>query len=266
MKKNEKKVVIVTGASKGIGRATAELFASFGHIVYGLSRSEPKGDHGFKSVICDVTDGEAVKRVFESVYAENGAIDCVINNAGAGIAGAVENTSDEAVDGLIDLNLKAVERTSRIALGYLRESRGTIINLSSVAAVMPIAFQTYYSATKAAVLVFTRALAQEVKPLGVKVTAVLPGDTKTSFTASRLIENGDSVYKERVDRSVARMAKDEQNGASPEKVAKVVYKAFSARRAKPYYVVGAMYKLICVLGGILPAGFVDRVLYKLYAK
>ena len=131
---------------------------------------------------------------------------------------------------------------------------------------MPIAFQTYYSASKAAVLVFSRALAQEVKPFGVKVTAILPGDTKTSFTASRLIENENSEYSERVKRSVTRMEKDEQGGASPEKVAKVILKAYSKKSPKPSYIVGASYKLVDFLNRILPQKFVDFILFKLYAK
>ena len=263
---DNKKVVIVTGASKGIGRATAERFSAAGHVVYGLSRTEPQGEYGFASVICDVTDGELLKKTYRDIYEKEGRIDCVVNNAGFGIAGAVENASDEAVEKIFSINVSALERSCRLALPYLRESKGAIINLSSVAAIMPIAFQTYYSATKAAVLVFSRALAQEVKPFGVRVCAVLPGDTKTSFTASRHTENDGGEYSERVKRSVAKMEKDEQSGASPDKVAKVIVKAAAKKRPKPSYIVGFSYKLVDLLNRLLPQRFVDLILYKIYAK
>ena len=262
----KKKVIIVTGASKGIGRATAQLLAEKGNAVYGISRTEPQGEYSFTSVICDVTDHSAVEKVYETIFNKHGSIDCLVNNAGLGIAGAVEATSDDAVKRITDLNFNALERSCRIALKYLRRSGGRIVNLSSVAAVMPIAFQAYYSATKAAVLTFTRALDQEVKPLGVRVTAVLPGDTKTAFTSARSIENEDPAYSERVERSVKRMEHDEQNGASPLKVALVIEKALFARNPKTSYIVGFPYKLIGFLNRIFPQRFVDFVLFKLYAK
>ena len=261
MKDLNGRVVIVTG-----GRATAQLFADSGATVYGLSRSKPQGEFSFTHVCCDVTDKAALDAIFERVYSEQKRIDCVINNAGLGIAGAVEYTSDKAVESISALNLGAVEHSCRSALRYLRESKGAIINLSSVAAIMPIAFQTYYSATKAAVLVYSRALAQEVKPFGVRVTAVLPGDTKTAFTSSRVIENEKNEYSGRVERSVSKMAKDEQNGVGAEKVAKVIFKAYSKKNPKPSYIVGFPYKLVNLLNKLLPQRFVDYILFKLYAK
>ena len=131
-----RKVIIITGSSKGIGRATAELFSSRGAVVYGLSRSLPQGEYHFTSIKCDVTDKEALSEAFETVYKKHGRIDLLVNNAGAGIAGAVEYTSDEAVNSLLDLNFKALETSCRLALKYLRESKGRIVNLSSVAAII----------------------------------------------------------------------------------------------------------------------------------
>ena len=266
MKKKKKKIIIVTGASKGIGRATAQLLSEGDCVVYGVSRTAPQGEYSFTSVLCDVTDPSALAKVYKDIYEKHGAIDCVVNNAGLGIAGAVEDTSDGAVEKIIGLNFSALEKSCRLALPYLREGGGRIINLSSVAAIMPIAFQTYYSATKAAVLIFSRALDQEVRPLGVRVSAVLPGDTKTNFTAARFIENDNPAYSERVARSVGKMEKDEQNGVSPENVAKIIKKALFARNPKTSYIVGFPYKLIGFLNKILPQRLVDRILFGLYAK
>ena len=264
--KKASKVIIITGASKGIGRSIAELFAKKGHRVYGLSRSEPQGECGFSFIRCDVTDYPALEAAFISVYEKEGAIDCVINNAGFGIAGAVEETTDEAAEKILSVNFKAVEKACRIALPYLRESKGRIVNISSVAAIMPIAFQAYYSAIKSAVYTFSRALDQEVRPFGVRVISVLPGDTKTNFTASRETSLKEGDYKERATRSISRMEKDEKNGAPPEKVAKTVLKAFVKKRPKTRYIVGFSYKLIAFLDRILPTRLVDYILYNLYAK
>ena len=262
----EKKVIIVTGASRGIGRAAAQMFCEKGYAVYGLSRTVPERNFSFRSILCDVTDYDALERTFKKIYEEEGSIDCVINNAGWGIAGAVEFTSDQAVSKIFEINFGALEKSCRLSLPYLRESKGRIINLSSVAGIMPIAFQSYYSATKAAVLVYSRALAQEVKPYGVQVVAVLPGDTRTGFTAARLTETDNGIYSERVKRSVAKMEHDEQTGTDPQKVAETIYKACLENNPKTSYVVGFSYKAIEVLNRLLPQKLIDYILYRMYAK
>ena len=263
---NNKKVVIVTGASKGIGRATAETFFKKGYVVYGLSRSGECAE-GVIPVKVDVTDGAMLEKVYADVFEKEGRIDVLVNNAGLGISGAVEFNTDEQVEKIMALNFSALEKSCRLAIKYLRQTKGRIINLSSVAALMPIAFQTYYTATKAAVLYFSRALNMELKPLGVRVIAVLPGDTKTGFTAARdKNESGADVYGDRIERSVKRMEHDEQSGVTPYKVANVIVAEAQKKNPKIYVVVGFTYKLLCVLGRILPQRFVDFVLYEMYAK
>ena len=260
------KVVIVFGASKGIGLATAKLFVEKGFKVYGVSRSGSTAE-GAQGIIADVTDFAALEGVYEKVYAAEGRIDAVINNAGLGISGAVEFTTDEKVEKICLLNFSALEKSCRLAAKYLRETKGRIVNLSSVAGVLPIPFQTYYTATKSAVLNFSRAYNIELKPLGVKVLAVLPGDTKTNFTAARdKSEEGADIYGDRIARSVSRMEHDEQNGVPPINVAKVIYKLVTARNPKPYKVVGFSYKLLVGLSRVLPTRFIDWVLYQMYAK
>ena len=259
------KVAVITGASKGIGAATAKLFAENGYTVYGLAR-RPFDLEGVIAVQADVTDAEKLGAIYDDIAKKHGGIDVLVNNAGMGISGAVEFTPDNDVDKIISLNILALEKSCRLAIKHLRAKGGRIINLSSVAGVLPIPFQTYYTATKAAVLMYTRALDMELRPLGVRASAVLPGDTKTDFTAARVKNaDGGEVYGDRIDRSVKRMEKDEQNGASPLKVAKVVLKLAEASSPKPYVVVGFGYKFLVVLSRILPQRFVDFILYKMYA-
>ena len=266
MDKSNKKVAIVTGASKGIGLATAKMLVKSGYIVYGLSRTGTC-EEGVIGVKADVTDKATLEKTYADIYEKEGRVDLLVNNAGLGISGAVEFTTDEQVDRIMTLNVSALETSCRLALKYLRESKGKIINLSSVAGILPIPFQTYYTLTKSAVLNFSRALDLEVRPLGVKVVAILPGDTKTNFTAARdKNAAGEEVYGDRIRRSVERMEKDEQNGVPPEKVAKVIVKQANKKSPKPYVVVGFAYKFLVVLSRILPTRFVDWILYQLYAK
>ncbi len=263
---NDKKVAVVFGASKGIGFATAELFASKGYKVYGVSRSGTSAE-GVTAISADITDFSRLNEVYENIYAAEGKIDVVVNNAGLGISGAVEFTTDEQVAKILSLNFSALEKSCRLAAKYLRETKGKIINLSSVAGALPIPFQSYYTATKAAVLEFSRAYNLELRPYGVKVCAVLPGDTKTAFTASRdKNELGAEVYGDRIKRSVSRMERDETHGVAPIKVAKVVYSLAKAKNPKPYKVVGFGYKFLVVLARLLPTRLVDYILYSMYAK
>ncbi len=263
--KLENKVVIVTGASKGIGKSVCEYLSSRGAKVYGLARTKFESDK-IVSIACDITDFNALEKAIKEVYEKEGEIYAIVNNAGMGIAGAVEQTSDEKIRKIFELNFMALDKACRICLPYLREAKGKIINISSVAGFMPIPFQTYYSATKSAVLAYSRALREEVAPFGVKVVAVMPGDTKTSFTDSRETEIESGVYSKRIEKSVARMEKDERAGKDPLTVAKITYKMLKKKNPKPCVVVGFSYKLIAFLDRILPKRVVNFIIRLMYAN
>lgn len=258
------KVVIVTGASSGIGLATAKRLAAGGCRVYGIAR-RPFHDEAFECCQADVTDLASVERVLEEVYAREGRIDAVVNNAGMGIAGATEYATPENIKRIFDTNLTALVQISAAAVKYLKKSRGSLINVGSVAGELPIPFQACYSATKAGVLNFSLALDGEVRRFGVKVTCVQPGDTKTGFTAARVIEGGEADYGGRIGKSIGRMEHDEQHGKSPDSVAKAVQKALKKRRPPLKITVGGQYKLFVGLKKLLPARFVNFILRKLYA-
>lgn len=266
--KNAERVVVITGASSGIGKATAEYLAKRGFKVYGMARREIKNEL-INGVICDVTDGEKVKTVLADIFAENGRIDCFINNAGTGISGAVEYIEEAENDKLYNLNFRAVCECSRLALPYLKKTKGILINISSIAAIIPIPFQTAYSASKAAVNMFSQALRLEVKPFGVRVAAVMPGDTKTGFTDARVkfeqtSADGFGDYAARLNRSVKKMEHDERSGKNPDSVAKVIYKTINKKNPPALKAVGFSYKLVALLSKILPNRFVLYIAGKLY--
>ena len=261
------KVAIVTGGSSGIGRAAAEYLAAHGCTVYEFSRSgEDNGS--IRHITADVTDEESVRSAVKEVMDAEGRIDILVNNAGFGISGAVEFTPVEEAQRQLDVNFWGMVRATRAVLPYMRaRGEGRIVNTSSVAAVTPIPFQTYYSVSKAAINSFTMALQNEVRPYGVTVCAVMPGDTHTGFTDARHRRfDGDEVYGGRIARSVARMERDERTGGSPDKVGEALARAALAERAPILSAVGVGYKCAAVLMRVLPTAAAERILGLLYAR
>ena len=261
------KTAVVTGASSGIGFAAAgELFKN-GCKVYGLSRTDKPQD-GVTHIKCDVTDENSVKSSVGEVLKAEGRIDILVCCAGMGISGAVEFTKPEDSCRQIDVNLFGTDRAVRAVLPTMRsQGVGRIVLISSVAAVTPIPFQTWYSATKAAVNSYAMALANEVRPYGIGVAVVMPGDINTGFTATRKkSSDGDKEYGGRIERSVSRMEKDEKSGLSAEFAGKTVAKAALSKRPKMFRSTGLKYSLACTAVKIVPARLLRWALYKIYAE
>ena len=261
------KVVIVTGGSSGIGLETARALAAKGCRVYEFSRREASFDF-MNHIRCDISDAAQVKSAVDAVAAQAGRIDILINNAGFGISGAVEFTAEEDARRLMDVNLFGMNNAIRAVLPHMRrQGAGRIVNLSSVAGVLPIPFQAWYSISKAAVNALTMALANEVHPYGVSVCCVMPGDIKTGFTAARKKSiAGDDVYGGRIERSVSRMEKDEQSGMDPAFAGRFIAKLALKKRVSPYNTIGFMYKCCVLLSKILPGRLIRFILYLMYAK
>ena len=262
MDKKQKRVVVITGASSGIGLATAKKFYAEGDKVYSLSLSA--SDRNINSFVCDVTSSVQVEDCLKKIFEKEGRIDIFINNAGMGVSGAVEYVDRHKNEKEIALNLEAMIDCSRLAIPYLKQSRGTIMFTSSVAAVVPLPFQAVYSSSKSGVNMFCLALRMELAPFGVKVCAVMPGDTKTNFTAAREKVEAENDYENRVQKSVKKMELDEQNGKSPFVVANVFYKQSKKKNPKPLVIVGFSYKLIGFLAKILPIRLMLFIVKKIY--
>ena len=258
-------VVIITGGTSGIGLATARLLRAKGYKVYDFSRRPHADTPDHLSV--DVTDESAVRAAVEALYAREGRIDILINNAGFGISGAMEFTESRDAHRLMEVNLFGMDNMIRAVLPHMRAAgRGRIVNISSVAGVFAIPFQAWYSISKAAVRSLTLALANEVAPYGVQVTSVLPGDIKTGFTAAREKSiAGDEAYGGRISKSVAKMERDEQNGMDPAKAGAYIAKIAMKQHPKPVYTIGLGYKAICVLLKLLPSRLANWAIGKLYA-
>lgn len=261
------KIAVVTGGSSGIGKCTADALLARGYLVYEISRRESE-----RTDLChmsaDVTDETAIQAAITQIAKQAGKIDVLVNCAGFGISGAIEFTQIEDAKRQLDVNFFGMVNTCKAVLPLMRaQGNGRIVNISSVAAPVAIPFQAFYSASKAAINDYTCALANEVRPFGITVTAVQPGDIRTGFTAARKKSVvGDDVYGGRISRSVAVMEHDEQNGMKPETAGKYIAKIADKKRVKPLYTIGFSYKLVCVLCKLLPCGMQNRIIGKLYAK
>jgi len=266
MTRNRSLVFVITGASAGIGRALCDFFSERGHEVVGLSRTEPKKPYGFSYVPLDVIDEEKVKTTIDAIVTSHGHIDVLVNCAGIGLSGPLEETSKAQAAKILEVNTLGPFLLCKHALPSLRESKGYVFNLGSVAGPLTIPFQTFYSMSKAALQSFSEGLRLEVKPFGIRVTAVLPGDTKTEFTARREKITHAGLYAERLERSIAKMEYDEQHGRHPNTVAKTINRLIKRKRTPPVVTVGFSYKLLLFLNRILPRRLVLAILYMMYGK
>ena len=263
-----REIAVITGGTSGIGRATALYLREAGYTVYELSRRE-QGVEGLHHIRCDITDEDQVRSAVAEIMDRAGRIDVLVNNAGFGISGAVEFTDTAEAQRLLDVNFFGMVRMNKAVIPHMRQAgRGRIVNLSSVAAPVPIPFQTYYSATKAAVNAYTMALANELRPFGVTVCAVMPGDIHTGFTAARRkIGEGDDIYQGRISRSVARMEHDEETGMDPARAGGYVARvALREGSHHPLYAIRIDYKFFVFLTKVLPAGALNRLVYLIYGK
>lgn len=261
------KTAIVTGGSSGIGKAAAENLAKAGLKVYEFSRREVHND-GVAHISTDVTDEAAVSKAVSAVIEKEGKIDILVNVAGMGISGAVEFTSLEDAKRQFDVNFFGMVNTTKAVLGHMRRQKeGRIVNISSVAAPIPIPFQAFYSASKAAINSYSAALANEVAPYGITVAAVMPGDIASGFTdARKKTVEGDAEYGGRISKSVMLMERDERTGMSPEEAGSYIAQIALKSHVKPYYAIGLKYKAFCVIMKLLPIRLSNKMIGMIYAK
>lgn len=264
---SEKMTAIVTGGSSGIGRATAKELALKGYTVYELSRRD-NPQEGVRHISADVTDEAQVKAAVEQVISEQGRIDILVNNAGYGISGAAEMTDPKDSHAQLELNLYGMDNVTRAVLPHMRERKsGRIVCVSSIAGILPIPFQLWYSVSKAAIAAYVLALQNEIRPYGISVCAVMPGDIATGFTDAReKSSSGSDVYGDRIERSVQTMEKDERGGMSPDKAGRYIAKLASKKRSRPLKAIGFQYKAVAVLAKILPRSFSNRMVGMIYSK
>lgn len=260
------KVVLVTGVSSGIGKAIAQRLAGAGYRVYGTVR-KPAVSNAYTLLKMDVTDQTSVTGAVESVLAREGRIDILINNAGMGIAGSVEETLMSEAKRQLETNFFGVLRVIKAVLPGMRaRGSGLIINVSSIHGIMGIPFQGLYTASKFALEGLSEAVHLEASRLGVKVVVVEPGDVQTSFTTSREIHDAHkNSHYPWFGRAVEAIEYDENHGLEPEFCARRIAAIIAKRNPRFRYVVSLpSQKLIVALYRLLPYRTFARMLQRHY--
>lgn len=268
--KEDTKVILVTGATSGFGKATALYLAGIGHKVYGFGRSvaETRQEAGGNLVMMkmDVNDDASVKDAIDAVVKAEGRIDVLLSAAGLGLGGSVEDASIDEAKAIFETNLFGTMRAAKAALPVMREMKsGLIIFVSSIGGVIGLPFQGLYSSTKFALEGLAEAMSMEVRGFGIDVVIVEPGDFATGFTANRVkaaaaLSEG-SAYKAAFARAMKNIEKDETSGYKPDVFASAVSKIISSRRRKLRYMIGSpLQKSSVAIKRILPSRLFESIM------
>ncbi len=264
----ELKVVFITGASSGIGKTVANYLHNKNYKVYGTSRNPNAVKVPFAMVALDVLDEISIKKAVRTVIDKEGRIDVLINNAGRGITGAIEETPTKEIKANFNTNFFGAIDVIKTVLPQMRlQKKGLIINTTSIAGYMGLPFRGVYSASKGALDLITEAVSMEVKSFGVRVVSVAPGDFATNIASGRYHTPvfDDSAYKEKYAENLALMDAHVDNGADPIKMAKAIDKIITTKHLKIHYRVGTfMEKIAILLKRILPDRWYEKLLMNHY--
>jgi len=272
MNKPENTVVLVTGASTGIGMACANHLVEKGYKVYGTSRNINKLNSPsflFKPIELNIDESDSVKEAVKQILRNEDKIDILVNNAGFGLMGAVEDTTIEEAKKAFETNFFGIFRLTNEVLPGMRKSKsGKIINISSIGGKMGLPFRGIYCASKFALEGMSESLRMELAPFGIKVVILEPGDIKTDINNSRVTAaqalNG-SPYHDKFNISRDIINEDIQKGNSPHLIAKTVEKIITSQTPKLLYRVGYTHqKLAIPAKKMLPPGLFEYIIKKFY--
>ncbi|MCV6629266.1 MAG: SDR family oxidoreductase [Flavobacteriaceae bacterium] len=266
----EKKVVLITGGSSGIGLAIGKYLLNKNFRVYGTSRNPDRlpDFKDFTLLPLDVTKPESAKDVLTHLMQLEGKIDVLINNAGIGITGAIEETPNEEMEQAFQTNFYGPINMMKAVLPIMRNQQsGYIINVTSIAGYMGSPYRGVYSATKGALQLITEAVRIETKKFGVKICTLAPGDFATNIAQGRYhtpVLKG-SPYQKEYQQILHSIDRDVDAGGDPIAVGKIVYKILKTKKPKPHYSVGAfMQRFSIVLKRLLPNKVYEKLLTKHY--
>ncbi|WP_163273170.1 oxidoreductase [Chelativorans alearense] len=265
MNKTNLGVALVTGASSGIGHATALALQNAGYRVFGTSRrAVAERSDGVTMLTCDVTDDASVAKLIDVVLAKARRIDLLVNNAGMGLFGGAEESSITQAQALFDVNVFGVLRVTNAVLPIMRrQGKGRIVNLSSVQGFIPAPYFALYSLTKHAIEGYSESLDHELRPFGIRVALIEPAYTLTSFEENlakpdQLLD----IYDSARTGMTAAVRKAMERGDAPEVVAETVLKAATDPEPKKRYAAGKMARQVSFLRRFVPASAFDKSLRK----
>jgi NAD(P)-dependent dehydrogenase (short-subunit alcohol dehydrogenase family) len=263
------KVVLITGGSSGIGKAIGEFLFHKGFIVYGTSRNPEKVTNSlFPLIALDVRNSESILHAVEKVISVSKRLDVVINNAGVGITGPIEETLISEIKNNFDTNFFGPIEVMKAVLPQMRsQNSGLIVNITSIAGYMGLPYRGVYSASKGALELITEALRMEVKSFGIQITNVAPGDFATNIASGRfhspLIKG--SAYEIPYGNTLKMMDAHVDSGSNPDEMARVIYQIIQTPNPKVHYKVGSfLQKFSIVLKRILSDKVYEKILMNHY--
>lgn len=260
------RVILITGGSSGLGAAMCERLALAGHTVIGTSRKEGRRE-GFELLPMDIRDEASVRAAVQRILAQHGRIDVLVNNAGVGVQGAVEDIDPAIAREAFDVNVIGALRVCRAVLPAMRErGTGLVINISSIAANFGLPYRGFYSATKAALDRVTETLRIEVEPFGIRVVGLQPGEFKTPIAASRLRPGTiGPAYRARYERAMHILDGGLGYSRDPDELARVVQRIVDDPRPRTVYrVAEGMQVLSVLLKKVLPGRLFERLVRRHY--
>jgi len=263
------KVVLITGGSSGIGKSVGNFLHQKGFTVYGTSRNPEKiTDSAFPLIALDVRDSVSILAAVAQVIKLSGRIDVLINNAGVGITGPLEEIPASEIKNNFDTNLFGPIEMMKAVLPQMRSQKsGLIINVTSIAGYMGLPYRGVYSASKGALELITEALRIEVKSFGIHITNVAPGDFATNIASGRYhapLQKG-SAYEIPYGNTLKMMDEHVDSGSNPDQMAKAVYRIIECPNPRIHYKVGAfLQKFSIVLKRVLPDGVYEKMLMNHY--
>lgn len=263
------KIIFITGASSGIGKAIAEFLHNKNYIVYGTSRTPEQYPHSKVNLLTlDVTKPNSIQKAINQVIEKENRIDVLINNAGTGITGALEEIPSNEIKRNFETNLFGPIEVIKAVLPQMRiQKSGLIINITSIAGYMGLPYRSVYSASKGALELITEALRMEVKEFGIQITNIAPGDFATNIAQGRyhapLIKESD--YEKSYSKTLKLMNTHVNSGSDPIQMAEVVAKIINTKQPKIHYKVGApLQKFSIILKRILPDKIYEKMLMNHY--
>ena len=264
-----KKIVLITGASAGIGKATAKFLAENGYKVYGAARRTGKMDDlkafGVTPLEMDVTNDESMVKGVQQIITKEGHIDLLVNNAGFGSYGAIEDVPMEEAKYQLEVNLFGAARLIQLVIPSMRKQKqGKIINISSIGGKMATPFGGWYHASKFALEGLSDSLRNEVKPFGIDVIVIEPGGIKSEWGGiafDNLVKiSGNSAYKDMVTKISKAFNSTLDKNPEPVIIAKLIRKALTAKKPKARYSAGYMAKPALFFRWLLPDRLMDKII------
>lgn len=263
------KVILITGGSSGIGKAIGEYLHQKGYTVFGTSRNPQKiANSVFPLLELDVRNVESIKNAVSEVIQKEGRVDVVINNAGVGITGPLEEIPTQEIKNNFETNFFGPIEVMKAVLPQMRtQKNGLIINITSIAGYMGLPYRSVYSASKGALELITEALRMEVKSFGINICNVAPGDFATNIAAGRFHAPllNDSAYKNSYGKTLEMMNEHVDQGSNPNEMAQAILKIIQNPSPKGHYKVGSfLQKFSIVLKRILSDKQYEKMLMKHY--